>query len=182
MYNEVYKLNYNFTTKRLIVKGWHSFKPQELHQRELVDIAQEILTPDVTNTFPLMWRGTYDKKRAKAWIQERDSESKTLLAIEKETNKAVGFINFFRVGDRSRGTNLRLGYMLSTSMWDKGFATELVQGFVCKCKENHVAAVLAGVDPANSASIRVLEKNNFITESTDANGIDLLFCYHLHCK
>jgi len=177
MYYEEYKLNYYYTTERLIVKEWHSFEPQELNEPDLETIVEEILVPDVTKTFPPMWRGDYDKKRAKFWIQERDSESKTLLAVEKETNKALGFINFFKVGDRSRGTYLRLGYLLSNVMWDKGFGTELVDGFIHWCKENNISTVLAGVEPDNIASIRVLEKNNFLAETTDANGTTRLFVY-----
>lgn len=177
MYYEEYKMNYDFTTKRMIVKEWHSFEPKELNEPDLVNIVEEILVPDVTKTFPPMWRGNYDKRRAKFWIEERDSESKTLLAVEKDTNKALGLINFFKVGDRSRGTYLRLGYLLSKAMWDKGFGTELVDGFIHWCKENNISTVLAGVDPDNTASIRVLEKNNFLTETTDSNGIRLLFEY-----
>ena len=177
MYYEEYKVNYHYTTKRLIVKDWHSFEPKELHQPDLVNIVEEILVPEVTKRFPVMWRGNYDKKRAKAWIYERDCESKTLLAVEKETKKALGYISFFREGDRSRGTYLRLGYLVSKVMWNNGLATELVEGFIHWCKENNISTVLARVDPDNTASIRVLEKNNFLTQTTDANGISLLFTY-----
>ena len=124
-----------------------------------------------------MWQGHYDKRRTKAWIQELDSDAKGLLAVEKETNQPIGIINFFRVGDRSRGTYFRLGYLLPKVMWNNGFATELVEGFIHWCKENNISTVLAGVAPDNIASIRVLEKNNFSKEATDANGKDLLFKY-----
>jgi len=177
MYYEEYKLNYHYTTHRLIVKEWHSFEPKELHEPDLANIVEEMFVPDVTKRFPVMWRGNYDKKRAKAWIQERDSESKTLLAVEKETRKPLGYINFFREGERSKGTYLRLGYLISKAMWNNGLATELVQGFIHWCKENDISTVLAGVDPDNIASIRVLEKNNFLTKSTDADGVGLLFAY-----
>jgi RimJ/RimL family protein N-acetyltransferase len=172
-------LNYDFTTKRLIVKEWHSFEPKELEQPDLVEIIEDILEPEITKTFPIMWRGKYDKKRAKAWIDERDSEAKTLLAVEKDTKKAVGFINFFREGDRSKGDYFRIGYVVSTVKWGKGVATELVESFVHWCKENNVSTVTAAVDPDNVASIRVLQKNNFSTEKTNTNGRSLLFYYDL---
>jgi [ribosomal protein S5]-alanine N-acetyltransferase len=179
MYYEEYKLNYKYTTNRLIVKEWSSFEPKELEQPDLVNIVEEMLVPDVTKRFPVMWRGDYDKKRAKFWIQERDSESKTLLAVEKETKKPLGYINFFKEGDRSRGTYLRLGYLVSKAMWNNGLATELVEGFIHWCKENSVSTILARVEPDNIASIRVLEKNNFLSKTTDANGVSLLFVYNL---
>ncbi len=177
MYYEGYKLNYDFTTNRLIVKEWHSFKPTELEEPNLVNIIEEILVPDVTKRFPIMWRGSYDKKRAKYWIQDRDSESKTLLAVEKETKKALGYINFFREGDYSKGTYLRLGYLVSHAMWNNGLATELVNGFIHLCKENNISSLFARVDSDNIASIRVLEKNNFFTKPRDTNRGDLLFVY-----
>ena len=161
MYYEEYKLNYKYTTNRLIVKEWSSFEPKELEQPDLVNIVEEMLVPDVTKRFPVMWRGDYDKKRAKFWIQERDSESKTLLAVEKETKKPLGYINFFKEGDRSRGTYLRLGYLVSKAMWNNGLATELVEGFIHWCKENSVSTILARVESDNIASIRVLEKITF---------------------
>ena len=185
MYYEECKMDYNFTTERLIVKEWRSFEPAELDQPDLVTIVEDILVPEVTNTFPVMWQGNYDKKRTKAWIEDRNSECKSLLAVDKETKTPIGIINFFKVGAKSIGRNregvtyLRLGYLLSKAMWDKGFATEFVEGFVHWCKENDIAAILAAVDPDNIASIRVLEKNKFLTQSTDSNGIHLLFAYDL---
>ncbi|WP_207562526.1 GNAT family N-acetyltransferase [Sulfurimonas aquatica] len=172
-------MNYNFSTNRLIVKEWHSYEPKDIAQPDLVKVVENILVPEVTKTFPIMWRGKYDTRRAKAWIQEQDSDSKTLLAVERETKKPIGLINFFNVGDKSRGTYLRLGYMLSKVMWDQGFATEFVEGFIHWCKENKISTILARVEPDNIASIRVLEKNNFSSERTDSNGISLLFEYNL---
>ena len=179
MYWEEYKVDYDYTTKRLIVKEWHSYEPKELHETDLVSIVEEILVPEVTKTFPPMLQGKYDRERTKAWMKDRDSESKTLLAVEKETKKPIGLVNFFSVGDKSGGIDLRLGYLVSKVMWNNGLATELVDGFVHRCKENDISTVLAGVDSDNIASIRVLEKNNFLTETTDANSRRLLFEYEL---
>jgi len=170
-------MDYDFTTKRLIVKEWHAFDPRELGQPDLVEIVKDMLTPDVTHNFPFMWKGNYTRRRAQAWIEERDSESKTLLAVEKKSNRAIGYVNFFTVGDRSQGLKLRLGYLVCKTMWRKGLATELVHGFIHWCRHNNISALFASVDPGNIASIRVLEKNDFSTETSDSNGIALLFEY-----
>lgn len=175
-----YKLNYDFTTKRLIVKDWHSFDPNEFDQPDFESIVEEMLVPEVTKRFPVMWRDSYDKKRAKFWIQDRDSESKTLLAVKKETKEPLGYINFFRVGEQSKGTYLRLGYLISKVVWNNRLATEMVDGFIDWCKENNISTILAGVEPDNIASIRVLEKNNFLTQERDANGQHILFVYDLN--
>jgi len=55
-------------------------------------------------------------------------------------------------------------------VWGKGYAAELIGGFVKWCKDNDISTVTGGVDSDNIASIRVLEKNNFVREShTDKN-------------
>ncbi|CAA6822515.1 MAG: Unknown protein [uncultured Sulfurovum sp.] len=171
-------MNYEFTTQKLIVKQWHSFNPTELNQPDLIDIINDMLEPDITVTFSMMWRGNYDRERTESWIKERDTESKTLLAIDKTTKDAIGVINFFKVGDRSKGIKLRVGYFVSKVMWSKGFATELMEGFTHWCRENNISTIFAGVEPHNIASIRVLEKNNFSNEKTEVNGRTLLFVYN----
>ena len=64
---------------------------------------------------------------------------------------------------------LRLGYMLDESVWGKGYATELISGFVSWCKNHDIESVIGGVERNNLASRRVLEKSGFI-EVTGAGG------------
>ena len=168
---------YHFNTKRLIAKEWHSFEEEELSQPNLVDIIENILVPDVTKTFPRMWRGNYDRKRAEGWIEDIDSEAKTVLAIDKETKNAIGFLNFYHVGNRRTATNFHVGYVVSREMWSQGFGTEFVEGFIDWCKENNVSTVSAKVEADNIASIRVLEKNNFLAEAKELKGTSHLFVY-----
>ena len=168
-------MRYSFTTQRLIVKEWHSFEPQELQHTQLTDIVQSILIPQITADFPIMWRGEYDKKRARFWIKERDAEAITLLALDKRSKNAIGFLHFFSVGKKKEAKQLRLGYALAINSWNKGYASELLEGFVSWCGDNNIATLLAGVNPKNSASMRVLQKNGFTIDGLDANGIDYLF-------
>ncbi|CAA6809992.1 MAG: Acetyltransferase, including N-acetylases of ribosomal protein [uncultured Sulfurovum sp.] len=168
---------YHFTTERLIAKEWHSFEEEELNQPDLVDIIENILVPDVTKTFPRMWQGNYNRQRAQGWIEDIDSEAKTVLAVDKETKNAIGFLNFYKVGNRRTATNFHVGYVVSREMWSQGFGTEFVEGFIDWCKKNEVSTVLAKVAPDNVASIRVLEKNNFLTERKDTDGVSHLFVY-----
>ena len=59
-------------------------------------------------------------------------------------------------------TDIRLGYLLSEGSWGKGFASELVQGFVNWCVgQTSIASIAGGVARTNHASRRVLEKNGF---------------------
>jgi len=166
---------YDFMTKRLLVKEWHSFDPAEINQTELADTVADILLPEITADFPAIWQGKYTKKRAKFWIEERDSEGTTILAVEKKTKNPIGFLHFFGVGDKSKGIQLRLGYTITKTMWKKGYATELVEGFILWCKKNSVPTLSATVNHNNKASIKVLQKNNFTTQARDTNGLDYLF-------
>jgi [ribosomal protein S5]-alanine N-acetyltransferase len=65
--------------------------------------------------------------------------------------------------------NLRLGYLLSESVWGAGLGSELIQGLVAWSEDNpHVNSISGGVEINNIGSINVLEKNGFsIIESND---------------
>lgn len=52
--------------------------------------------------------------------------------------------------------------MLAENTWGKGFASELIGGFVdwCRGKDN-ISSLAGGVEAGNAASRRVLEKSGF---------------------
>lgn len=154
-------MNYDIDTDRLLINDWHYFDPKKLGQNDLAEIISNLLTRDTTQHFPCMWQGNYSKKRAEYWITERDNEAKTLLAVHKQTNTAVGYLSFFKTGDNTEGTKLNIGYLCSHELWGNGLATELVEGFIDWCKKNSIHTITAAVDFDNIASMRVLEKNNF---------------------
>jgi len=85
-----------------------------------------------------------------------------LIIVEKSTRSPIGFIILF---ESSGGRDLRLGFLLAEPAWGKGFASELIGGFVEWCKNNDVSTVTCGVEKDNIASRRVLEKNEFVCES-----------------
>jgi len=73
-----------------------------------------------------------------------------------------------RVGDLcfkglKSGGQVEIGYGLIDTYWNKGYATEAV-GVIVKWALNQpgVKYVEAEAEPDNIASIRVLEKNNFV--------------------
>lgn len=61
---------------------------------------------------------------------------------------------------------LELVYFLKTGAWGKGYGTELVEKLVAH-GFGETDRILATVDPANAASIRVLMKNGFRFEKDD---------------
>jgi RimJ/RimL family protein N-acetyltransferase len=162
-----------FETDRLIVGDWHDLA--ERLGLDLADVITVVLTTTTTSALPPDWYGDYDADRATRWIIDRDAESPTLLAIEKETGNAIGLMILFETAldDGSSEIDLRLGYVLAESAWGNGFATELVNGLVQWARsEPLIRSISGGVAQDNEASAKVLVKNGFApTHSPDGERL-----------
>ena len=153
-----------YETERLRVSDWHS------HAVDLENVVMTMLTVPVTGALPPTWQGEYSRQRASDWIRERDAESTVLLAIDRSTSEPVGLLILFEETDA-----VRIGYLLSETVWGQGLASELVGGLVDWCaSQDSITKLVAGVDSNNLASIRVLQKSGFlpaaegdVTESGD---------------
>jgi len=131
--------NYNFTTDRLEVKGWHSWGVEELGET-LPSIIKRTLTAAVTHNLPPIWQGEYTLQRATNWIEELDREATPLLVVDSDLSTAIGLVILFEIEQKGDDSHLRLGYLFSETSWGKGYATELVAGFVTWCKEHSIAS------------------------------------------
>ena len=157
-----------FQTARLQVKEWHSLTPEEWPEQSLVNAVTGIMTDRVTRTLPAAWQGEYTLDRARQWIEERDREGLTLLAVSRATGAAVGMVIVHEAAaEESLGIELRIGYILGEMAWGTGLGTELVGGLVGWARDNGVVWILGGVERGNLASQRVLEKNGFIPVPED---------------
>ncbi|MBT5875331.1 MAG: GNAT family N-acetyltransferase [Candidatus Latescibacteria bacterium] len=169
-----------FSTDRLLVGEWHSLDCDAWKQLDLAVVVRDMLTERVTHTLPTAWQGTYTLDRARAWIEERDDEGMTLLAVEKVSRRPIGLIILFESGSSTARTDLRLGYLLAESAWGKGLASELIGGFVAWCGSNGVGSLAGGVEPENIASRRVLEKCGFVLDATSESSEEQIFVLSLH--
>jgi ribosomal-protein-alanine N-acetyltransferase len=151
-----------FSTSRLVVGNWH-----ELSERfglDLIEIVCGVLTRATTMTLPPDWHGDYDGERARRWVDARDGESPTLLVIERDTHEAIGLLIRFEIPDRGGAgrVDVRVGYVLAQWAWGRGFATELVRGFVAWARsEPSIGSISGGVPAGHHASARVLLNNGF---------------------
>lgn len=174
-----------FETERLLVKEWHSLSASDWPQQDLAHVVMTTLTEPVTRSLPPSWQGSYSKERASQWIQERDDEEgATLLAIDKSTRQPIGLMILFESQSETDNgcIDVRLGYLLAEAAWGKGFATELVTGFVSWChNQSSIASIAGGVERDNLASIRVLEKTGFqlVTSGTETAQDELLYQLNL---
>jgi RimJ/RimL family protein N-acetyltransferase len=149
---------------------WHSMS--ERWGLDLVAAVRSVLTRATTAELPPDWRGEFDDARAAGWIEERDAESPTLLAIERATGGPVGLLILFEspTGGEPGRVDVRLGYVLAESAWGRGLGSELVGGLVGWARaEPDVASITGGVAPDNVASARVLIRNGFLRSET---GVD----------
>ncbi|MCU7890094.1 MAG: GNAT family N-acetyltransferase [Candidatus Thiodiazotropha sp. (ex Ustalcina ferruginea)] len=143
--------------------------------KALAQVVSTILTPSVTQSLPEGWQGTYTVERAAEWIQERDQEGATLLVVEQSTRLPIGMMILFENNDEELGHTIRLGYLVSETVWGRGIATELVQGFVGWCRGKAIVSIMAGVERYNIPSQRVLEKSGFVCDSNAGDAVELFF-------
>ena len=82
-------------------------------------------------------------------------------AILKAENKMVGDLCI--VGEPNEDGEIEIGQGTYDEFQGKGFMTEIVGGIVEWTKtQSNVKSVIASTDKTNTASFKVLEKNNFI--------------------
>lgn len=82
-------------------------------------------------------------------------------AIYKAENKMIGDLCI--VGEPNEAGEIEIGYGTYEEFQGKGFMTEIVGGIIGWAKEQaSVKAIIASTDKTNTASFKVLEKNNFI--------------------
>ncbi len=162
-----------FETERLRVIEWHAGAADRWPRPDLTDAVRSILTPAVTRSLPPGWQGQYSAERARTWIEEQDAESTVLVVAEKASGEIIGLVLLSEMTSEQGGADVQVGYLLAEHAWGRGFASELVAGFVDWCRQRTEQLVLyAGVGADNPASNRVLEKCGFSPVETGETGSD----------
>ena len=166
----------SFETNRLTVASWQlqSMRYGRLEDRGL-EVAS-LLTDAVTRGLPSGWQGEFDRTRGEAWLDDREAEGPVLFAVEPGRTELVGLMFLFESEvEGSVGVDVRVGYLVSEGAWGKGFASELVAGFVNWCRSQPlIRSLVGGVDRRNAASIHVLEKSGFARDVKKQNDTDEL--------
>ncbi len=82
-------------------------------------------------------------------------------AISKTENKMIGDLCI--VGEPNAAGEIEIGYGTYDEFQNKGYMTEIVSGIIKWTKTQPIVkSIIASTDKSNTASFRVLEKNNFI--------------------
>jgi [ribosomal protein S5]-alanine N-acetyltransferase len=151
-----------FETERLSIKSWKSCVTELSNEKDFAEDVINILTEPVTKSLPDGWQRINDTKKADDWIKRRAEESAFLAIQLLPSLDVVGFLFLYESKASDNSIELRLGYLLSESVWGKGLGSELIKGLVEWCeKQNNIKSISGGVEIENTGSIRVLEKNGF---------------------
>lgn len=163
--------NCSYETDRLLVGPWHDPASGEWPEIDLASVVSNIMTEPVTRHLPDPWRGPYPPDRARTWVAERDEESPTLLVLERSTGTALGLIILHESPTADDRSEVRLGYLLAEGAWGRGIGSEMIDGLLRWCREQTtVATIVAGVEPDNEASSRLLTGLGFEPASDDDAG------------
>jgi len=82
-------------------------------------------------------------------------------AISKTENKMIGGLCI--VGEPNANGEIEIGYGTYEKFQNKGFMTEIVSGIIAWAKTQAIVkSIIASTDKTNTASFKVLGKNNFI--------------------
>ena len=161
--NSFLKENCNFKTERLLIENWSRYASTIGNETEFLERVISILLPEVTKTLPEGWQNVDSIDKANEWIKARNEEGEVLIVQYPAENSVVGFL--FLSAEYAIDPaliDIRLGYLLSKTMWGKGLGSELIRGLVDWCqKAESIASLSGGVEITNQGSIRVLEKNGF---------------------
>ncbi len=159
-----------FETERLRCGPWID----EARQigADLSSIVASLLTPATTAGLPPAWHGEFTVERARAWIEEREAHSTTLLVTDKPNHEPIGLVILTAVPPNGARADLRVGYVIKETWWGRGIATELVAGLVDRARRDPgIVSVTGGADPSNGASIRVLERSGFHVVDRDGGSM-----------
>jgi RimJ/RimL family protein N-acetyltransferase len=167
-------MNSSYQTPRLqIAEVYNSNQNSEF----LVSVL-DILTPSVVGSLPPYFQNVNSISSAREWLKQIVSDGRLFVVKLVGESKAIGFV--FLSTENSGDTHI--GYLLAESYWGKGYATEILKGLIDFIKsEDQVTRLIAGVATDNVASIKLLQKLDFIHSSTEDNGT-MFYEYQLSQK
>jgi len=149
----------SFSTDRYTVRPWRSALSDPAARADLETALARILTPEVlAHLPPSLTLGPGD--RVADWIDAREAESDVLTVTTARDGELIGLVILAQDPDAALPT-VHLGYLFAKSVWGRGAASEVVTGLVQSLRASASIRLIGGVDPANPASTRVLEKAGF---------------------
>lgn len=158
-----------FRTARLDVAPWEAWLDAPEQRLGFVDELTALLTPEATRYLPPSWQIGDEPENMVSWIEARRATS-TIASVH--LNEADALAGLLITRPRSDNGSRTVGYVLGEAHWGKGYATELVRGFVEWASRNGTTRLEAGVERENAASAAVLRKVGFVPAGLWEDGVD----------
>lgn len=148
----------DFTTDRLTVRHWGPDVDDRGAREALARDLTGVLRPEVLAHLPPSF--AFDPALASQWIEARAAESEVYV-LRLGGGRLVGLL----IAGSVPPGRCHLGYLLGKDYWGQGLASEMLAGLIGALRAGALLCLIAGVDPGNRASVRVLEKAGFTPEA-----------------
>lgn len=152
-----------FITERLTVRNWRPFIEDTAARHELEAALSAVLTNPVLEQLPTSLQLDHQGDSIALWIDARAAESEVLLVEQTDDEELIGLMILALDPDSEKPT-FHIGYLLATSAWGQGFASELVNGLIFALARDGPMRLVGGVSDGNPASARVLQKTGFVLD------------------
>ena len=133
----------------------------------LLERVPQILTPVVVENLPPYFHGICSYEEARRWLEGMLLGSR-LLQVGTGEDELIGFLCAYVEKDEYA----HIGYLLAEEYWDRGLASELLQGFIHEVEKSESwLKLIGGVDQSNVASAKLLKKLGFIEQTANDSGV-----------
>lgn len=151
--------NIAFSTPRLEVSSAKSIA--QLTRAKQIEVLANLLTPETVQALPSDWRTIKTDEQLLNWLNSRLQECQ-LMSISMTTSQQIVGLLFVHSLSEKQTTTWHIGYLFAQQYWCKGLASELLLTLVEYARQTTaVDCLYAGVEAANTASIKVLVKSGF---------------------
>ena len=107
---------------------------------------------------------------AELWFEQIVAQSRLFRVVQKPSAATIGFL-FAHAGSDQEA---HIGYLLGEGYWGQGLASELLNGFIALAVNERLwNRLIAGVDPANRASAKLLTKLGFFEQPATASQVSV---------
>ncbi|WP_165354586.1 GNAT family N-acetyltransferase [Tropicimonas sp. IMCC6043] len=154
----------SFTTERLKATSWQADLADPDRRRALEAGLAAILSPAVLAHLPPPLHLSPTAPDISGWIDARAAESRVLRIDDRSEPTLLGLLILAELRKHDGSPSLHVGYLLAETAWGRGLGSELVSGLVIAASSLAPVTLVAGVDRANPASARVLEKAGFTND------------------
>lgn len=144
--------------------GMHPFATDRLRAAPVITLSEQeaadlrdVLSPEVTAFLPPSAQLSAADGDAQRWLDLQRADGAQPLCLYHEGRICGVFMVHITPQDEAM-----IGYLFAQDMWGQGLASEVLGGALGMLGTIGIRAVMGGVEAANVASARVLEKHGFV--------------------